>query len=188
MIRKHSWHYIDLDRQFIDYSGDIADPEVAALQSYLAGFYGHSRGFGWDKLLESRYVVVLGEPGSGKSVELEQRAEFLQRQGIYAFFVRLDQLVNGPLHGGLESGDQALFRQWRRRRDQATFFLDSVDETKLVKIEAFSDALRHFTQEIGERDLERCRLIISSRISEWRAEADRVELQRTFQMIRPGGG
>jgi len=76
--------YIDLSRTFLDVDED-SNIEGAAYKSYIASLGG---GTDWQALLRSRYVVVLGEQGSGKTWELEARAENLRNTGVYAFFRR----------------------------------------------------------------------------------------------------
>lgn len=83
--------YIDLNRTFLDVDED-SDIEGASYKSYLAGIVG---GTDWQTLLQSRYVVVLGEPGSGKTWELEARAEDLRNAGQHAFFMSIDTLSVG---------------------------------------------------------------------------------------------
>ncbi|MFH0341420.1 MAG: hypothetical protein ACHBNF_04670 [Chromatiales bacterium] len=170
-----------MDRRFLDFE-DTEDPEGGAYKSYLARLDFGDGGYDWPKLLQSRYVVVLGEPGTGKTIELRERANILQQQKHYAFFIRLDQLVSGPLDDALEAGDVSPFQRWHRSRDEATFFLDSVDEAKLIKPEAFSDALNHFARDLGRDGLKRARLVISCRVSDWRGKADRYELRRVFSI------
>lgn len=120
--------------------------------------------------------------GTGKTIELRERAHILQQQKHHAFFIRLDQLVSGPLNDALEAGDVSPFQRWHSSRDEATFFLDSIDEAKLIKPEAFSDALNHFARDLGRDGLKRARPVISCRVSDWRGQADRYELRRAFSI------
>jgi len=76
--------FIELDRRFcqLDPKEDL---EKAALDSYTASLLGRESGLGWKDLLEHRLVVVLGEPGSGKTEEFRERAKTLQAEGKAAF-------------------------------------------------------------------------------------------------------
>src|SRR5260221_14091792 len=56
----------------------------------------------WDDLLKESRVVVLGEPGSGKTWELRERFRLLAGRGEFAFFIRPDRLVGRELKNTLE--------------------------------------------------------------------------------------
>src|SRR5207253_8497048 len=86
---------------------------------------------GWDELLKVRLVVVLGEPGSGKSCEFRWRCASLQENGEFAFLIELERLVAGTFDTVLALGDRERFQKWRRGNQPAWFFLDSVDEAKI---------------------------------------------------------
>ncbi len=156
--------YVNLERKFLDFAaGD--DVEALAFKSYVPGF---SEGLTWDGLLEGKYVVVLGEPGSGKTWELEAQTERLRNQGQYAFFLRIDALVSQFLNAALDANDLRLFSEWRRSYKDATFLLDSVDEAKLQRPQAFHDALNSLVKGIGMEAIERARVVVTCRVSEWR--------------------
>lgn len=171
--------YIDLKRHFFDYS-ENSDPESAAQQSYIDASFGRDTNIYWDNLLESKYVIVLGEAGSGKSWEFSAQQELLKANGKFSFFLRLENLVDGSLSDALDSADESFFREWLYSEEHATFFLDSVDEAKLKKHNALSDALNHFAKDIGLDVILRANIVISSRISEWRSSVDKAEVCRRF--------
>lgn len=171
--------YINLKRSFFDYSDD-SDPESAAQQSYILNAFGDDTNIYWDNLLESRYVVVLGEAGSGKSWEFEAQHALLRANNKFAFFLRLENLVDGDLADTINSTDEICYSEWLSSEDPATFFLDSVDEAKLIKHDAFSNALNHFVKNIGPDAINRVNIVISSRISEWRSSVDKAEICRKF--------
>src|SRR5262249_6545658 len=121
--------YIYLNRRFCSLHGS-ANVESAAASSYLFGALADAT-FGWDELLNERLVVVLGEPGSGKSWEFRQRCASLNDAGKPAFLIELEHLVLGDFASGFSSSNLARFQQWQRGKSTASFFLDSVDEAKI---------------------------------------------------------
>ncbi len=170
--------HIELNRQFREVTAAI-DPERAALESYAAEVTGQSSDLDWDDLLKRRRVVVLGEPGSGKTQELRNKTEELRVHGKYAFFIRLDQLVFESLESSLGRQRTNLLLRWMRSRDEAVFFLDSVDESKRQYQNDFLTALDRFQDGIRE-GLARATIVMSSRISEWRPETDAWEVKSRF--------
>lgn len=170
--------YVELDRTFLDYSDEL-DIEGSAWKSYFAGLSGN---LNWEKLLQSRYVVILGEAGSGKTWELEAQTEKIKKIGQIAFFIRIEALANQILSAALDASDLAPFSKWQNGIDSATFFLDSVDEAKLQKPQAFYDALNALVKGIGPAAIKRMRVVVSCRVSEWRGKADLCELQRRFDI------
>lgn len=169
--------YIDLNRTFLDFD-ENSDVEGAAFKSYIAGLTGETT---WKKLLQSRYVVVLGEPGSGKTWELEAQPEKLRKDGFYAFFMRIDVLSAGTFEAAIDAHDTEFFRKWQTSLQEATFFLDSVDEAKLKSPKAFQDALNVFVKGLGSA-IERSRVVVSCRYYEWRASTDKQEFMRRFSI------
>ncbi len=67
-------HFVDLNRQFSSYLPS-ADTEAAAMRSYVMAIERGETASSWDEILTHRLVVVLGEPGSGKSEEFRQQAK-----------------------------------------------------------------------------------------------------------------
>lgn len=180
----HPAGYIDLDRRFRKLD-DSARSEDLALNSYRADSSNIPVDLGWNELLEEKLVIILGEPGSGKSWEIRHRCAATKAQSEYAFFVELERLVWEPFHDVLSPEDQSLFQQWKSSDKHARFFLDSVDEAKLRKQSDFHTALDRMRNEIGSAALERARIVISSRISEWRPETDRQEVLSRFGSVGP---
>jgi hypothetical protein len=178
-------HFIELDRRFRDIT-ELDDSEEAAFRSYATSLLGMEPGLGWNEVLASRIVVILGEPGSGKTWELRNRANEMKGQGIPAFFVPLDRLVDAPLPEATAPEDERAFLEWRGSSKPANFFLDSVDEAKVRRQQDFGYALDHFVRGIGLSEVNRVRLVISARVSEWRGHADCDELlQRLGRTVQP---
>lgn len=170
--------FIELNRCFRDIT-ESDNTEETALRSYVFGFNNGKPGLGWDELIESRVVVILGEPGSGKTWELRNRAKIAKDKGSFAFFVPLDRLVDSQLLDAISPSDAVLFSKFKISTDPVIFFLDSVDESRLRNPKDFARALDQFVRGVGHFGA--CaRIVISSRISEWRWHADREELIQRF--------
>jgi len=149
------------------------------MRSYVMAMDRDETGSSWNEILKHRLVVILGEPGSGKSEEFRHQAEVQRSHGRFTFFLELNRLVTEDFAKVL--GEQGLpeFRRWESSQTEAIFFLDAVDESKLVRVDDFFVALDRVHGAIFQR-LHRCRFVISSRISAWRAETDRAEVVHRF--------
>lgn len=171
--------YVELGRRFglLSKTGDRDD---AADESYLVRVWSGSGRFDWEKLLKTPLVVVLGEQGSGKSWEIEYQAAKLVAAGQFAFFLRLEELINQPMSAALGAPAAAIFNEWTHGTDRATFFLDSVDESKLNGAEDFYSALKHFREALPSDFAIRTRIILSSRVSEWHPETDGARVREYF--------
>lgn len=174
-------HYVKLDRRFDKFSADI-NSEAAAMRSYLAALEGGEAGSSWDDLLKHRLVIVLGEPGSGKSEEFRHQADARRRNGQTVFLLELNRLVTEEVAGALGETGFAEFCRWKVGSSEAIFFLDAVDESKLQRVDDFLIALDRLHGVIVQH-LHRCRFVISSRISAWRPETDRSEVIRRFGLL-----
>lgn len=173
--------FIELNRRFRKLER-AAKPEEAAVESYTTDFLWQVGGLSWDDLLKENRAIVLGEPGSGKSWELRERAKLLNSHGAFAFFVRLDQLVERELPKLFDADEQSRFNRWKQSRNVAYFFLDSVDEAKFRKISDFHATLSRFRNELGPDLILRTKIFLSSRISEWKPLVDGFEFQRLFPL------
>lgn len=94
--------FIELHRRFEEYGTDDT-PESQAQRSYTAAFLGQEQGFSWDELLGHRLVVILGEPGSGKTRELKARHHRLHQA---SFFLPLDRLVSEDVDAILDDKEK----------------------------------------------------------------------------------
>ena len=57
--------------------------------------------------------------------------------------------------------------EWQDPDAKAVFFLDSVDEAKILQATDFYRALDRFLRLVGRHNLARATIVISSRITEW---------------------
>ena len=77
--------YINLDRKFA-----LFDTEVDNDSEGTRNIFGIEPGkqVSWDDLLKKNRIVILAEPGTGKTVEFEAITECLRNEGKPAFFCR----------------------------------------------------------------------------------------------------
>ncbi|MDP2824436.1 MAG: hypothetical protein Q8O52_17365 [Sulfuritalea sp.] len=170
--------YVELDRRFRD-AAHGSDSETTALLSYAASLSHADTGLSWAEVLTHRLVVVLGEPGSGKTAEFKAQARLPDPSGTPRFFVRLDDLIQGSLNSALGSEHAKRFQRWLNGSGEAAFFLDSVDESKYRCNDDFAHALERIASELG-KSFPRARIAISSRISEWQPQTDKDTVLRVF--------
>lgn len=155
--------FVDLDRRFRSHDRFDNDSwwEILAAEKQQRD---------WDWLLSHRVVALLAEAGSGKTYEFRAQADRLNAAGRPAFYWPIQRLLRPGLDTLFASERQRrLFSDWSARRDEAVFFLDSVDEAKLPARESaapLQDALARFQSLVG-KGLPHCRVVISCRGSEW---------------------
>ncbi|MFD2783103.1 hypothetical protein ACFS32_21000 [Novosphingobium pokkalii] len=129
--------------------------------------------------MSHRVVALLAEAGSGKSYEFRAQVDRLARIGRFAFYFRIERMCSGSLETAFEAPEQeAAFRTWKARDEDAVFFLDSVDEAKLPKgekSEPLRDALNALERAIGSR-IGRTRVVVSCRGSEWYSETEQTHI------------
>lgn len=130
----------------------------------------------WSDLREHQRVVLLAEASSGKSAEFRNQAARLSAEGHPAFCVRIEELADQGFKAALEPDAAKMFEQWRTRTGKGWFFLDSVDEARLNR-KNFETALKRFARGL-DPSLERARVFISCRVSDWKGREDRAAIQQ----------
>jgi hypothetical protein len=158
--------FIDLNRHFASIpaelklrDGDDAEPVIGATTSVH-----------WVDRLGSHRVVILAEPGAGKTWEIRHAAERLRAEGKAAFFLRLEHVAT-DITLAFDVGTHAEFVSWLNGRDEGWIFLDSVDEARLADPRDFDFALRRFGDAINGQG-QRAHIYITSRLHEWRWVSD----------------
>jgi hypothetical protein len=181
-------NYIDLSRTFAPVPQKVG-AEESALQSYASHSIWLLRrnALTWDELLKHALVLLLGEPGSGKSYELQYQAT-LSSSDCSRFYFRLDELAVGGEQFHLDDGDERPLAEWRESDAKAVFFLDSVDEAKIRQATDFYRALDRFLELVGRHNLARATIVISSRITEWLPTTDGHEVRVRFPRQSSGTG
>jgi len=173
--------YVQLDRLFAPFSEDVITEDVI-VRSYSESLFFSRSTLSWEELLQRRLNVVLGEQGSGKTEEFRRRAELLCEKGEAAFFIPLENLVNNDLRSALSESDEQRFGEWFKSGDDGVFFLDSVDESKLVKPSDFEVALRQFAKDVTSTGLRRTKIVLSSRVSKWSPVTDTERVARCLEI------
>lgn len=169
--------YIKLDRRFRDLTED--EKVQPSLLSHISG-WEHAEGTSWEALLKSERVVVLAEAGSGKTKEMLAQADALVSQGETAFFIPIEELDKQGVREYLtsEPGHAERFDSWLASSEDkpAWFFLDSVDELKLVqgKLER---ALGKMTSALGTH-AKHAHIIVSCRPTDWQPIQDMAMFRR----------
>jgi hypothetical protein len=166
--------YVEIKRSFSPFSGKGDGDEDFEYWARLATSRRDRRD--WKGLLEKRLVVVLGEARSGKTEEFRQQARRLQDEDKSAFFIRLDELAQGDFGSCLDLNLEALQR-WLAGSETGYFFLDSVDEARLLSSAALRVSLGKVCYLLAPAAA-RSHVVISSRISDWMSQSVRQVLAR----------
>ncbi|WP_395753902.1 hypothetical protein [Prosthecobacter sp.] len=164
--------YCELNRRFVQFKHEASTDDFA-LQSYDShSAYFEWGSLGWGELMgKPGVIVILGEPGSGRSYEFKARCQVLCDQGAAAFYLELHRLVDASPAEVLGDQDSPRLEGWQQSSDTAVFFLDAVDEAKVERVSDFGLALENFARALGAHR-SRATVFISSRISEWSPEMD----------------
>ena len=171
--------YIELNRTF----AELTDEELGESNELLIKYLRSKKTYSWHELLDNfNYIVILGEAGSGKTKELENRCRILSEKEEYAFFCKIESLaeVDNFRKTLRNQEEQKIFDNWIEDDKIGFFFLDSVDEARL-KEKSFEEALRHLSISMPSKKFLRTKIIISCRASDWKARFDKV----TFQKFLP---
>ncbi|MBC3808920.1 ATP-binding protein [Undibacterium seohonense] len=148
-----------IQRNFCDISEEInSHIEYAQIQKQM----GIAGKLNWQKLLESRRILIVSEAGSGKTYECKQIQQQLWENGQPAFFLELAELAKIGVYDQLSSCEIERFEAWQSSHtDIATFFLDSIDELKLTQGN-FTVALTRLERKLS-KNLHRARIVITTR-------------------------
>jgi hypothetical protein len=172
--------YIDLNRKFWPVEADREnDPDAIPIISS----FGIEKGQTWDDLFKKDRVIILAEPGTGKTTEFKEAAKKLRKENKQAFFCRIELINEINIHRAIEIGSSKELDDWRSGNEIAYFFLDSVDEARLTRRNAYELALDHFSSAIVNY-LDRVKIFISCRVSNWRAKADLDLFLKYFPEIK----
>ena len=168
--------FVQLNRTFDDVSDER---EVSSLAQYmLEEYHGVTT---WERLLESRVIVVLAEGRAGKTEECKEQVKRINLEGGFAFFLELRDVAQHGFVNTLSSDQEDELKAWLEGDDEAVFFLDSVDECKLAN-QSLSAGLRSFAKSIKGAE-KRTRVVITSRIIDWDWKQDSNAVKTLLQQL-----
>ncbi|MBX3516808.1 MAG: hypothetical protein KF815_07690 [Rhodospirillales bacterium] len=175
--------YVDLDRRFDRLKeGEGQDEPASSVRRWWGDLFGGST---WAELLQSPFIVVQGEAGSGKTSEFRAQVERIRQEQGLAFFVRAEDLVDGKLSGPFDPADEQRLQTWRDGNDEAVFFVDAVDEAKIAHhANVFGKVLTNLRRDLADAK-SHARFVISCRVSDWNAQADSEALTNFIHRCRP---
>lgn len=160
--------FIELTRKFWAVSDkEEVDPDSLRYQ-YL---WSRDSQPGWSELLQMPRVVVLAEAGTGKSEEFKETAHRMRSEGKAAFFCAIEELVAEGIERAFDVGTFLDFKAWQETDQPGWFFLDSVDEARLVNHDHFKRALKSISRTLDSA-AQRAFVYISGRGSDWNAISD----------------
>ena len=155
-------------------------PKTPRLQATLRGSFAGST-LGWDELLKERLVVILGEPGSGKSWEFRRQSASLKcgrqtclpdRAGATRLGDLRHRLLRLTTWPGSSYGRGA-------RAPPTSSWIPSMSPRYGGQADFYA-ALDKVLAAIGPAAMDRTKVYISSRISEWQPETDLHEVLTRF--------
>lgn len=136
----------------------------------------------WHEIENGYRVLILADPGAGKTFEALDRARKIRDRGLASFFIRIES-IDAQFSTAFEVGTSAEFDAWLASSEEAWFFLDSVDEAQLDTPRALEDAVRIFGTRIKDAR-ERAHIFITSRDDAWQALPDHTLIDQYL----PHGG
>lgn len=170
-MNNFSDEFIELRRTFIKlpckYAQEAKEDDLDISDSLLRSF---GKELSWGDLHEKFRIILLAEAGAGKTFEIRQTTQKLRSKGKYAFFLRLEHVMDGFDHS-FEEGSIDEFSNWLSSNEEGWILLDSVDEARLANPLDFEKAIRKIAYSIRPA-LQRTHIVITGRVDSWRAKSD----------------
>jgi hypothetical protein len=166
---------VELIRRFKPMSAETWDLDV------LIGSSGNQQR--WHEIEEEHRVLIIADPGAGKTFEAKTRSRKMRERGKKSFFIRIEK-IDANFDQAFEIGTAEEFAAWLSSTDEAWFFLDSVDEAQLETPRALENAVRIFGTRIYDA-LERTHIFITSREDAWRALPDQTLIEQHLPYGEP---
>ncbi len=175
-IKSH-YNFIEFHRTFHELSENAGESEGSEDLDLVRKF-GIGEGLRWSDLLKEFRLVILSEAGSGKTVEIRNKARTLGNLGKPSFFLRLEH-ISRDFEDAFEVGSFESFEAWLASNDEGWLLLDSVDEARLRNPGDFELAIRKLSRRIiAAKD--RTHIVITGRTTAWRPKTDLDLCNRRF--------
>lgn len=158
--------YIPLGRTFRELELDSGTED----DDGLSQLWGHHESLKWPALLSEHRVILLSEAGAGKTAEIRNTAQTLQKQGKPAFFIRIENIQHN-FEDAFEVGGHAQFLEWCQSGEEGWLLLDSVDEARLRHPMDFELAIKKLGR-LLKPVLSHTHIVITGRTTAWRAKTD----------------
>ncbi len=170
--------FIPLDRHFATWTEeDDSDSEALFDLMEMRGTLA------WEDLVRRRRVVILAEPGSGKTAEIEAQVERSRAAGQFTFVATVQTIGRIGLKRALGSQAWSALETWRASTQPAWFFFDAVDEAKADNV-PFEDALLEIADGIdGCRG--RAYVVLTGRDTNWEIRRDLDRLIKHLALPPP---
>ena len=158
--------------------GDLPELDHHGLPTFSTGSAAALPQAFWEKWQTEQCIVLLGEPGIGKSTEFEFQCKALKDAGEYAFLIKLKDLYLGCTLDDLIGPDEVEnWKNWKKDRAAKGFiFLDSLDEARLD----FESALKQIVTQVSALPIGRLQVRLSCRVRDWKSISDKSLLNRIF--------
>lgn len=175
----HEFKYVDLNRTFDDHlaKGEKRTASQDLWHLELTESLDQDSRLRWKDLNANMRLVVLGDAGAGKTVELEQQAKALILARETAFYMTVDKLARTGLERATTRFGKNELSLWRKRGGRAHFFVDSVDQARLNG-RSLDCALDKLQQALTADEIAQARIIFSCRYTDWRFIQDRESISR----------
>ena len=98
----------------------------------------------WHEIENDFRVLIIADPGAGKTFEAQNRAQKIKARGRHAFFIRIEKIDTATFDQAVYVGTASEFASWLASTEEAWFFLDSVDEAQLETPRALENAVHIF--------------------------------------------
>jgi hypothetical protein len=170
--------YIALDRRFISWN----EKEASAIER-LAAHWPNLDDVDWAELRKRQRVVILAEAGSGKSAELTEQVHRLTAAATFGFYSQVKDVARDGLVESWGAADRERFHTWKGSTVPGWFFVDSVDEAKLDRVQ-LSTALRKLADALGP-DLRRAHVVLAGRITDWEFRVDLAHFTNLLPLLPP---
>ena len=169
--------FIELNRTFRELSEESGEnDDVDTSQAF-----GSVGSLCWPNLIDERRLIILSKAGAGKTTEIRNVADTLQKQKKCAFFIRLEH-ISGDFEHAFEVGTYEAFEEWLKSEEEGWLLLDSVDEARLRSPTDFELAIRKLSRRI-RMAYNRTHIVITSRTAAWRPKTDIDHCAAQFPLV-----